>query len=411
MSRRWSLRRSLILVFLLAGAAVAAVPYVCSREPLRDMLFATVLPRLQGTLRAGGIDLGWFSPVACRDLEIFDKEGVRAIAVPRFEGDRPLWRMVAWPGSVGSFRAEGAHIEVVVNKRQVNLAQLVDPTAKWRMVGLGLEVVDGVFSYRTSTTPQAWELAPINLKLQILPARPTEGRAAEVLVKAGRLLDRATLTPQMTAELLKYVLPVMADAPAVSGQFSLEVDPWQVPLERPTAATGSGRLVLHRVDVAPGALAAALAEVLRLPPGLRIAEESVVPFRLVDGRFHHQDLQFSLPGLKVCTRGSVGLDQSLDLTAEMGFEGKLLGSQAGQAKRTLAIRVGGTLSRPKIDFPSVGQNAPLLLETLQAFLQAHKAATPTNGEEAEVSDRRGKALSSPTLRERWLQWRSDSKLN
>ncbi|OHB85765.1 MAG: hypothetical protein A2V98_23275 [Planctomycetes bacterium RBG_16_64_12] len=74
---------------------------------------------------------------------------------------------------------------------------------------------------------------------------------------------------------------------------------------------------------------------------------------MVDGRVYHKDLEFVFPDLVIRTYGSVGLDQSLAITAEMPIPPKWLGNDAlvNSALRDQLMRVpiGGTLSKPKID--------------------------------------------------------------
>ena len=46
---------------------------------------------------------------------------------------------------------------------------------------------------------------------------------------------------------------------------------------------------------------------------------------MADGRAAHRDLAFHLGEVVVATHGSVGLDQSLDMLADISLPGKLLG--------------------------------------------------------------------------------------
>ena len=89
---------------------------------------------------------------------------------------------------------------------------------------------------------------------------------------------------------------------------------------------------------------------------------------MTGGRVHHRGLKFGLPNLSVSTHGSVGLDQSLDLVAEITLAGQLTGDRSGPAidflkGKTLAVPIQGTLSRPRVDVAGLGRSG---LELLRA---------------------------------------------
>ena len=74
---------------------------------------------------------------------------------------------------------------------------------------------------------------------------------------------------------------------------------------------------------------------------------------MVNGRVYHQGLELVFPELTIRTQGSVGLDQSLQIVAEMPIPPKWLAANAtlGNALRnqTITLPIGGSLSRPQID--------------------------------------------------------------
>jgi hypothetical protein len=95
-----------------------------------------------------------------------------------------------------------------------------------------------------------------------------------------------------------------------------------------------------------------LSVLLKNPAILIPVRENVVAFQVVNGRVYPRDLELRFPELTVRTSGSVGLDGSLSLVAEMPVPPKWLGSSklAGTlAGQTIRLPVGGTLSKPKID--------------------------------------------------------------
>src|SRR5690606_34211871 len=92
-----------------------------------------------------------------------------------------------------------------------------------------------------------------------------------------------------------------------------------------------------------------------VPTKIRIADESVVDFKLEEERVYHGRLEFGLPEvsseLLVQTEGSVGLDQTLDLTADIPLPLQRFGDvpllqRLGNQKIRLLIK--GPLTEPQI---------------------------------------------------------------
>src|SRR5690606_3452572 len=83
----------------------------------------------------------------------------------------------------------------------------------------------------------------------------------------------------------------------------------------------------------------------------RLKRESVINYRLVDGRVYHQNLVLDFDDVTVSTRGSVGIDQSLAIVAHV-YAPKLFAkvpALSGLQQQGLEIPIHGTLSQPRID--------------------------------------------------------------
>jgi translocation and assembly module TamB len=151
---------------------------------------------------------------------------------------------------------------------------------------------------------------------------------------------------------LKYIAPILADVSTAQGAFSIELDGCRVPLDDPAKGELAGRLTIHSVQVGPGPLVRELGILSSRATSATLRRESVVQFRMVDGRVHHQGLELVFPDLTIRTYGSVGLDQTMAVMAEMPIPPKWLGNNVlGSALREQTIRlpISGTLSSPKID--------------------------------------------------------------
>lgn len=99
-----------------------------------------------------------------------------------------------------------------------------------------------------------------------------------------------------------------------------------------------------------------------LPQSIRLADESVISFCVQDARVEHRDLAFGLPDvspeLVIRTQGSVGMDGSLDLLAELPLSGPWLGDgPLGRSLRNqvLPVKIAGTLQAPQISLDGQGK--------------------------------------------------------
>jgi hypothetical protein len=204
---------------------------------------------------------------------------------------------------------------------------------------------------------------------------------------------------------LKYVAPLLAEATRADGRFSLTLDRAAVPLAAPAASDVEGVMAIHHARVGPGPLSErflwiaqqikAVIERRPLAPVLNVSSNQWlslpaqnVAFEMRDGRVYHQNLELTAGDVGIRTQGSVGLDQSLQLVAEVPIRDEwvesdqLLSSLKGQVVR---IPIRGELSRPELDGRALqqfaaqmaGEAATRLLEQelsrgLQRLLQPRK---------------------------------------
>jgi translocation and assembly module TamB len=129
--------------------------------------------------------------------------------------------------------------------------------------------------------------------------------------------------------------------------------------------------------------------------GVLVLPEQQVKFEMIDGRVHHQGLQMTVKDVVITTRGSVGLDQTMELVAEIPVQDSWVSKNAALASlkgQMLQIPIRGTLAAPVPDTrgltnlaTSLGRSAATgLLEKkvgaeLNKFLPGFNPAAPAPG--------------------------------
>lgn len=185
----------------------------------------------------------------------------------------------------------------------------------------------------------------------------------------GQIITNVRITPEVSDTLLKYIAPALADATRSEGQFSLRLDQISLPLGEPARADIAGELHIHSAQVQPGPMVTQWTQIAReveslakssdpsgllnrTPPTLLSISDRRVKFRLVDGRVHSEGFAFNVGDVTIRTRGSVGLDETLQLVLEVPLEDRWIEGRpllVGLRGQALQIPVVGTFKRPQID--------------------------------------------------------------
>ena len=205
----------------------------------------------------------------------------------------------------------------------------------------------------------------------------------EVLIDKGPLLTQVRFTPEITDRLLKYAAPVLAQTAKIDGQFSVELDGGRLPLDDLASGDVGGRMIIHSVDVIPGPLAQQflslgkqIEDLLngRVPQlgqsvdkerSLMTIKEQTVDIRMVNRRVYHRGMNLLAGKLPIRTTGSVGLDDKLEMLAEVFIPNDGIGSGPlvnALKGKTLKVPISGTLSKPKLDDSAITKLGGQLLE-------------------------------------------------
>jgi len=399
--------RSLFGVLLVGGAFLALLPSLISWFPaLRDMAIRAAAGDMNGDVKVESLSVGWFEPLTISKIVVTPRQGARgkpwqpAIAVERIETDRGLWAMLTGPQDLGVIRIERPEVFVEVEQGNSNFGVLFPkpaatpsepkPAPTIPDIGARVRIVEGKFRFESDGT-HPWELTGINLGAGLTAASKSTSGRPEAVVEKGTLISRQAITVGMCDDLLKFVAPVVAQVAYVKGEISIELDDWRLPLGDIGTGEMGGRLTMHSVETGPGPMTSRIHGTitslpivnnwkrdLALPKFIQIAQESTVPFKMLPGgRIHHENVRFSIAGLvSVGTHGTVGLDESLDLTAEFGIhppnpEERVLAVLRQLTDTPWPVNIRGTLGKPEFDLsPLQAARRDLVFEKIPADIES-----------------------------------------
>jgi hypothetical protein len=169
---------------------------------------------------------------------------------------------------------------------------------------------------------------------------------------AGRLADRITLTREMCEGAMQYIAPVLADSVDVRGLVSIDVEEVKVLIGHLEQADFRGVVRLEDAQATGSPLIRELLVLTDGQPVVEIAKESEIRFQVRQGRVYHEGLQLKLPGMVIETSGYVGLDRSLEMTAEMPIPPRWYPNERVRqqlAGQRIRVPIAGTLDKPRLD--------------------------------------------------------------
>jgi hypothetical protein len=203
-------------------------------------------------------------------------------------------------------------------------------------------------------------------KIQMAPQIDLRSDQPVLYLDKKRILDNVKLTPETARTILKYLNPLAADATAAQGTFSIDSEGVKVPLMDPMQTEANVIVTLHDVVVGAGPMAQQLIasakqlQTLLRPDKvnerdyntwLKMSQQSV-PVNVKNGRVYHDGIKFSHDDILVRTKGSVGLDQTVNMVAEIPIADDWLGGNeylAGLKGQSISIPITGTVSKPVLD--------------------------------------------------------------
>lgn len=92
--------------------------------------------------------------------------------------------------------------------------------------------------------------------------------------------------------------------------------------------------------------------------------EQTVAYAVKQGRVYHNGLKFQIEEVTIETRGSVGLDQTMNLIAKVPILDKWVGNErwlAGLKGQTLEVPIRGNVANPQIDSSGLQQMSQQLV--------------------------------------------------
>ncbi|WP_337238100.1 hypothetical protein, partial [Salmonella enterica] len=89
-------------------------------------------------------------------------------------------------------------------------------------------------------------------RFQARPQIPLDQQPYTLYLGSGPILEDVEMTEEMCRTWLQYIAPLISNATAVDGRFSLTMDQAILPLDGPGKGSASGKLLMQQGRVGPG---------------------------------------------------------------------------------------------------------------------------------------------------------------
>jgi hypothetical protein len=188
----------------------------------------------------------------------------------------------------------------------------------------------------------------------------TTAAGSVLVVEPVEVLKNAKLNLGVANGLMKFIAPDVDCEREVTGEVSLSLSKVRVPLGLPKDEAVKkleveGKLTLRKVSAElKSPMWQGLVQLLadmngKKPPGaIHLIADSEIHFKVQGGRLHYDGQRIGFPEidptLVISSSGSIGVDETLDLSVELPRLGKVKSD-----KGPLQCRITGTILQPKID--------------------------------------------------------------
>jgi hypothetical protein len=341
-----------IFVMLLLVILVVAAPWIVAHTGLRDEAINAIVASPSVTASSDSASFGWFSPLSVHGLHLSSTNNHVEVRVEDIAAERSPFQLWSSAPDLGTIKVEKPHVilEMPLDVQVQEQHNRLEPT-------FTAIVKDAALTVRfTGQDEPTIDVDDINMTFRVEKAE--EGRV--LTLDPVVIFDRQKLSPKLADRLLHLFDPTMSDTPQISGEFSFSLDKLRIPIgvlrdQTVKRIEVEGILVLHEVSTeVKNPLREALVKLVADMNGkaastvVRLAQNDKIRFHLRDGRLYHEGLRIGFPDidpeLQLTSRGSVGMDKTLDLFVELPRLDKDLRKEKGPSK----CRITGTIGNPKI---------------------------------------------------------------
>jgi HSP20 family molecular chaperone IbpA len=327
----------------------------------RDRLMNAILASPSVRASTQSASFGMFSPLAIQGLQLNSANNHIDIRVDEIIlAERSPWQLLPSALDLGTIQVKNPHVRLELPLDvKIESSMRLEPTFTAVVTNAALTVrVPGL-------AEPVIDVDGIDMTFRVEKAE--EGRL--LTLDPFVVFDRRKISPQLSNHLLQLIDPSLGEATQISGEVSLSLDSFRIPIGIPTDQMAQrlkieGRLGLHHVCTERRSpMRQALVQLVADLNGknasdvVRLVQDAEIRFHAEDGRLHHEGLRIGLPDidpdLVITSHGSVGLDQTLDVHVELPRLDPILRNEKGPAK----CHITGTIGNPKVSV----QDASLVL--------------------------------------------------
>jgi hypothetical protein len=337
---------------ILLATLIATAPWIVARTGLRNRAINAAMASPSVTASSDGASLGWFSPPSVRGLRLCSTNHHVEIRVDTVAMERSPYQLWCSAPDLGTIRAEKPHVIL-----EWPLAVQLREQRFWLEPTFTAIVKDAALTIRlTGQDAPVIDVDGIDLTFRVEPGEDGRVLTLDPVV----IFNRRKLTPRLACGLLQLLDPMMSDTTDISGEITLSLDKVHIPIGVPRGDAVrhmevEGKLVLHEVSARVAnpmwqTLVRLVADMngKDAPEVVSVAQNEEIRFRVRDGRVYHEGLRAGFPdidpGLVLTSRGSVGLDRSVDLFVDL----PRLDREQWKGKGPARCRVTGTIGNPRI---------------------------------------------------------------
>ncbi len=368
-------RKMLVRLAALVGAGlvlmVIGLPTILATSGIHNQFLGRAVQGRGLSVTAGSASLAWFSPVSLRNVDAQRHDRSWEVRAETFSTEKTLLQLLLAPTDVGTINLDRPTVVLLPVDSPATGDHDKRTETKTLYPPLRAVVRDGAVELRTAENPE-----PVIAVDGISFVGRTEvsNDTSVLIVEPVKLFDRRELTPELCDQGLQLIAPFLAEAAMVTGQLTVELDEFQIPIgtvtpdERVRMTRIGGRMTMHRVETGlRNPLLAELASLLGTMSGgrfatVRASEETDVDFRVENGRVYHEGLTLLIPelasDLSIQTSGWVDLDENIDVRILINLSGVIssrIEMLNSLTQAPLEIRMTGTLKNPRISLPA-GRN-------------------------------------------------------